>query len=448
MKNNLLTTSIMLIDKQTLKDLDIFGGDQDHTSIFQWMNKTRTTGGSNRLLEKMSNPPHGFDDLLIQEQTIHYLVDHDLKDRLPFGDMELNALDEYFSSNIDTVASTSLWSSLQFVMADLSSYRFLQSSLPEAVRLVETLHQWLNADHDNLPSVLATFNKQVEFIWHDRDFQKAKSLIEHHHVSFHRWLQADQLLRLTLKEPFKALIEQYFELDALISMASTARMFGFTFPAWRKNSEPLFEVQELRHPLLKEGIPVSVTIDKAHHLLFLTGPNMSGKTTFLKSIGLALYFAHLGMGLPALKATLSYQDRLLTGITYVDNISSGYSYFFSEVQRVKHLAELLSKGEYMFVIFDELFRGTNVKDAFDALSVVTTKLASWDNSLFVISSHLTEVAEHLSSIDSIQTRYFDSFLENGQPVFTYQLKEGVSSMRLGMTLIMKENILKMLEKQT
>lgn len=438
----------MLIDKQTFKDLDIFGSDPDHASIFQLIDRTRTTGGSNRLHEKMSNPPQSSEELFLQEQTIQFLVDHDLNGQLPFGEIELNALDEYFSSNIDTASSTGWLSSLQFVLSDISSYRFLRSSLPEAIRLVETLHQWWHLQSNDLPSILATLNKQVEFIWNDRDFQKAKTFIEHHEVSFHRWLQADRLLRRTLTEPFKSLIGLYFELDALMAMASAVQKFGFTFPTWSKDVHPLFEVEELRHPLLKEAVPVSLTMDAQHPLVFLTGPNMSGKTTFLKSIGLAVYFAHLGMGLPARKATLSYQERLMTGITYVDSVSSGYSYFFSEVQRVKRLAEWLSKGETMFVIFDELFRGTNVKDAFDALSVVTTKLASWDNSLFVISSHLTEVAETFSSIPAIRTLYFDSFLKDGQPAFTYQLKEGISSMRLGMTLIIKENILELLEKQT
>lgn len=436
----------MLIDKQTLKDLDIFDSEQDHASIFQLIDRTRTTGGSNQLHYKMSNPPQSQEELLHQEQTIRFLMNHDVSDQLPFGDIELNALDDYFSSNIDTVDTTSWLSSLQFVISDLSSYRFLRSNLPEAIRLVQTLHQWWRTENIELPSILATLHKQVEFIWNHRDFKKAKTLIEHHDVSFHRWLQADRLLRQKLNEPFKALIKIYFELDALIAMASAARLFHFTFPTWSNDALPKFEIEELRHPLLKKAVPVSLTMNADHHLVFLTGPNMSGKTTFLKAIGLAVYFAHLGMGLPAKRATLSYQQRLLTGITYVDSISVGYSYFFSEVQRVKRLAEFLSTGETMFAIFDELFRGTNVKDAFDALSVVTTKLASWKNSMFVISSHLTEVAETVSTIPTIRTLYFDSFLDNEQPVFTYQLKEGISSMRLGMTLIMKENILDLLEQ--
>jgi DNA mismatch repair ATPase MutS len=265
-------------------------------------------------------------------------------------------------------------------------------------------------------------------------------------VSFHKWLQADRLLRTKLKERYKTLINAYFELDALLSMAITTREMGFHFPEWAESGETFFNVEEMYHPLLKHAVPLSLNMQKEHNFVFLTGPNMSGKTTFLKAIGLTVYLAHVGMGVPAKAAHMSYVDRLMTGITFADNIATGYSYFFSEVKRVKQLAGSLSNGEKVFAIYDELFRGTNVKDALDASTMIISGLMAWKESLFVISSHLTEIGETVRSFQNTKSIYFESSLVDEKPIFTYRLLEGVSIMRLGMTLIDNEGIMKMLKR--
>ncbi len=208
----------------------------------------------------------------------------------------------------------------------------------------------------------------------------------------------------------------------------------------------MFHVEEIYNPLLLRWEPSSLNMNNNHNFVFLTGPNMSGKSTFLKAIGLTVYLAHLGMGVPAKTARISYVDRLLTGFTFTDNIVTGYSYFFSEVQRVKELAASLSKGERVFAIFDELFRGTNVKDALEATSTIVSELMTWRESLFVISSHLTEIGETVNKFPNTQSLFFESFMEDGMPVFTYRLLEGVSTMRLGMTIIDNEGIVQMLKR--
>jgi hypothetical protein len=362
--------------------------------------------------------------------------------------MQLKEVEEYFSTNIEVVATEQWLSSLQFFFADKSSFRFLKNSMPLVIQFVEALKQMLHKGGNNFPVILQQADAQIQTLWSDSVFQKVYEMTRRPYVSFHQWLQADRLLRTLLKDRYKALIETYFELDALNALAVTTKEMQFNFPELIESEQSLFYVEEMYNPLLLRWEPSSLNMNNDHNFVFLTGPNMSGKSTFLKAIGLTVYLAHIGMGVPAKSARISYVDRLLTGFTFADNVVTGYSYFFSEVQRVKELAVSLSKGERVFAIFDELFRGTNVKDALEATSLIVSALMAWRESLFVISSHLTEIGETVNKFPNTQSLFFESLMEDGEPVFTYQLLEGISTMRLGMTIIDNEGIVQMLKRNS
>ncbi|HZL09370.1 MAG TPA: hypothetical protein VFC65_05185 [Prolixibacteraceae bacterium] len=98
----------------------------------------------------------------------------------------------------------------------------------------------------------------------------------------------------------------------------------------------------------------------------------------------------------------------------------------------------------MFVIFDELFRGTNVKDAFDASLLIIKSFAKIKNCTFYISTHITEVAEEIKNINRIQFMYFDSELIEDNPIYTYKLLSGISHERLGMLIVKNEKIIDIL----
>jgi DNA mismatch repair ATPase MutS len=113
---------------------------------------------------------------------------------------------------------------------------------------------------------------------------------------------------------------------------------------------------------------------------------------------------------------------------------------------VKEVVTKLSADRNIVVIFDELFRGTNVKDAYDGSMSIITALAQVRGSLFFISSHILEVAEHLSHLDSIKFCCFESELVAQKPVYDFKLRSGASEERIGMRIIEQENILGMLKK--
>jgi DNA mismatch repair ATPase MutS len=186
-------------------------------------------------------------------------------------------------------------------------------------------------------------------------------------------------------------------------------------------------------------------MNQESNLLFLTGANMAGKSTFMKSFGIALYLAHMGFPVAADNMVFSVKDGLYSSINVPDNLSMGYSHFYAEVKRVKKVAEEICRSLDLVVIFDELFKGTNVKDAYDATLAITAAFARKTNCLFIISTHITEAGEELRRNDSpLQYVYFPSILNGSVPTYTYQLQQGISNDRHGMMIIEKEGIVELI----
>ena len=172
---------------------------------------------------------------------------------------------------------------------------------------------------------------------------------------------------------------------------------------------------------------------------------MSGKSTFLKTVGLLVYLSHLGLPVPAREFKTSVQNGLFTTINLADSINLGFSHFYSEVKRVKEMAINLKTHKNLVVIFDELFRGTNVKDAFEATLLIIKSLAAIKSSIFFVSSHLLEVAGELIHSETIVFKCFETVLKNEMAEYDYKLKDGISNERVGLKIIEKENIKAILE---
>ena len=137
----------------------------------------------------------------------------------------------------------------------------------------------------------------------------------------------------------------------------------FLFLNLLKRSNRLVDAKGLYHLLLPQPVAYDIEMNPEHNFLFLTGANMAGKSTLIKSVGSAVFLAHIGMGVPAQEMKLTLFDGLLSNINVVDNIAKGESFFFNEVQRIKNTIEKINNGKKWLVLIDELFKGTNVQDA-------------------------------------------------------------------------------------
>jgi DNA mismatch repair ATPase MutS len=202
----------------------------------------------------------------------------------------------------------------------------------------------------------------------------------------------------------------------------------------------------LYHPALAHPVSNSIHITPENNIVFLTGANMAGKSTFMKSFGIAMYLGHMGFPVAAAEMSFSVLDGLFTTINLADNLGMGASHFYAEVLRVKKVAEELNRGRNLLVIFDELFRGTNVKDAYEATIAITAAFACRRNSIFIISTHIIEAGEVLRQrCDNIGFLFLPTRMEGTKPVYTYQLERGITDDRHGMVIIRNEGILDILE---
>ncbi len=229
---------------------------------------------------------------------------------------------------------------------------------------------------------------------------------------------------------------RWFLFEAYLSVSKGIVEHKFVFPSFDNST---FSIQGLYHPILKN--PVSNDITAPQNVILLTGPNMSGKSTFLKAISLCVYLGQQGLAVAATKAVIPFFDNLSVAINLTDSIVNGYSHFMTEIITLKNVVEEALQGKRCFAVFDELFRGTNIEDALE-ISIATIKgLTKFTNSYFFISTHLHQLKQ-MEEINNgkVATWYIECDLKEETPVFTYKLKPGWSDLKIGRILFEKEGL--------
>jgi DNA mismatch repair ATPase MutS len=252
----------------------------------------------------------------------------------------------------------------------------------------------------------------------------------------------DHLLKHTFSAEMEVILEVIYELDLYISVADVARARDFSYAVAYPKEHNIFRAEELGHPGLEKAVGNPLALYRESNIVFLTGANMAGKSTFMKSFGIAVYLAHMGFPVAAREMEFSVRDGLYSSINVPDNLNLGYSHFYAEVLRVKTVAEEVSRCRHLIVLFDELFKGTNVKDAYDATLAVTQAFAEYRNCFFIISTHIIEVGEVLRARSgNVQFAYLPTVMEGHLPRYTYRLTAGITNDRHGMMIIENERIL-------
>ncbi|MEC5147051.1 hypothetical protein [Chitinophaga sp. 212800010-3] len=226
--------------------------------------------------------------------------------------------------------------------------------------------------------------------------------------------------------------ETFFTYEAWWSIAKGMVKHHFVFPEF---SEKEVGLRGFYHPALKN--PVKNDLRTEGNVMLLTGPNMSGKSTLLKALGICVYFAHAGLGVPADFCRLPYFDCITVIINLSDDLKHGYSHFMMEVQHLKNVVRDAREGKRCFAVFDELFRGTNVDDALDISQQTISGLNSFDGCFFVVSTHLYQLQPLLKDVNAW---FIDCRLEEQEPHFLYKLREGWSDLKIGRIIFEREGL--------
>lgn len=237
------------------------------------------------------------------------------------------------------------------------------------------------------------------------------------------------------KQKTKGMISLFWEnlfcFEAYFSINQTIDRMGFVYPEF----DSLISLENFYHPLLEN--PVKNDFTATSNVIVLNGANMSGKSTFLKAVGLSIYLGHLGIAIPASAGKIPFFKNFSIGIHHKDDIFNGYSHFMTEVKSLKKVV-LKALEESCFAVFDELFSGTNVEDALELCKTTIKGLVKFEDSLFFISTHiqqLKEIEDH-----KISTFHIDCELVDTIPTFTYKIKEGWSDVKVGRILFEKEGL--------
>lgn len=235
--------------------------------------------------------------------------------------------------------------------------------------------------------------------------------------------------------------KRWFLFEAYLSVSKGIVEHDFVFPSFETDT---FSIQGVYHPLLKNPVRNDITANR--NVVLLTGPNMSGKSTFLKAISLCIYLGHTGLAVPATKAVIPFFDHISVAINLTDSIVSGYSHFMSEIITLKNVVEEALEGAKCFAVFDELFRGTNIEDALEISTATIKGLTKFTNSYFFISTHLHQLhALEEIKTGKVATCFIECQLKDDLPRFTYKLKPGWSDLKIGRILFEKEGLNKMLK---
>lgn len=437
----------MNTDKTTLADLSMFRTGEDE-SVFDKLNLCSTTHGSEQLHINFSNALKTTEEIVAVQQTLQLIIKHQWQWPKQITNGTIMVVEKFFDSNISVIpAHPSSVEAYSYKLLHGPDFALVNFSARHCFDFIKGL-QFLvllfgKADQ---PQPLKKILNEVEKAINKEQFSllvKHKTADE---LSMAEMLHFAHFIRYSYKHNMLELVVLYAQIDAWYGMAMAVQKYGLTFPEFVHHDEPVIESRGLYHLLVQEPIAYDVMLDRRTNFLFLTGANMAGKSTFIKSVGTAVFLAHIGMGVPAQQMKLSFFDGMLSNINVIDNIAKGESFFYNEVQRIKSTITKVSDGKNWLILIDEIFKGTNVQDAMKCSITVIEGLLKIKNSLFIVSTHLYEIGEELKKYPNISFKYFETSVTDGQLHFSYHLKEGISNDRLGYLILKKEGVVEMLER--
>lgn len=435
------------IDSQTLQDLEVFGTETANQSLFDLCNRTRTSGGRHVLQQRFEAPWSCPDRISKTQQSVEFIARHlDSFEGLP--SYTTRTVERYQREIIMVVTQSNpvefIASGFALRLNEGRQYSHITVGVQNTCRLVREMRGFLEqVDSQSDSGELRDHLQEMEELMALPNFE----LVPEHYSGemwFWKTLKLDQIFRVHEKSAILRLLELIYEVDSLVSMAIATKENGFIIPSI-SNESGAASADALYHPLISPSVPNPVSLDQSGRVLFLTGPNMAGKTTYLRALASSVFLAHVGMGVPAQAFSFSPLKHLFTFISMSDDLRSGVSYFRAESMRFKAIAEAVATGEPVLALLDEPFKGTNVKDAYDSTLKVLKRLVTKEGCLFVAASHLIELQSEFDSIDSIRFSHFEAMEDGEKLVFDYKLHEGISDQRLGLRVLEEEGVFRILD---
>lgn len=236
------------------------------------------------------------------------------------------------------------------------------------------------------------------------------------------------------KEDIRNLFNYIGEIDTYVSILHTRKAAPYyCIPKFSNNCKTL-EFRDVYHPLVSDCVPNTLKVEGKS--ILLTGSNMAGKTTFIRSVAINALLAQT-INTCFAKEFILCPLRLFTAIRIADDLLSDKSYYFEEVSTIKRLVGKSTEKEASLFLLDEIFKGTNTIERISAGKAVLTFLSKSDENIVFVSTHDVELTELLK--DSYNLYHFSEVIENNQINFDYKLKKGYLTTRNAIRILELNN---------
>ncbi len=234
-------------------------------------------------------------------------------------------------------------------------------------------------------------------------------------------------------EPLKAAASAIAELDVLATLAERADTLDWNAPTL--TDEAGIAIERGRHPVVEKVRdepfePNDLILDDARRMLVITGPNMGGKSTYMRQNALIVLLAHIGSYVPASTARIGQVDRIFTRIGAGDDLSRGQSTFMVEMSETANI--LHNATEHSLVLMDEVGRGTSTYDGLALSRACAVHLAASSRAYTLFATHYFELTELAGEYPGIANVHLDAVEYGDQLVFMHAVKEGPANRSFGL----------------
>ncbi|MBS4189316.1 DNA mismatch repair protein MutS [Bacillus sp. FJAT-49705] len=223
------------------------------------------------------------------------------------------------------------------------------------------------------------------------------------------------------------------ELDVLQCFATISEKRHYVKPAFSK--ERLIMIRDGRHPVVEkvmnaqEYVPNDCYMDAEREVLLITGPNMSGKSTYMRQIALTAILAQIGCYVPASEAVLPIFDQVFTRIGAADDLISGQSTFMVEMLEAKNA--IVNATQNSLILFDEIGRGTSTYDGMSLAQAIIEYIHHRIGAKTLFSTHYHELTVLEEELTRVKNVHVSAIEQNGKVVFLHKIKEGAADKSYG-----------------
>jgi len=245
----------------------------------------------------------------------------------------------------------------------------------------------------------------------------------------------DELLERICEDltSLQLIAESIAELDVLQSFATSASEMGLTMP--QLSEQPGIAIKGGRHLVVEQSmtnpfIPNDTLLSPEQHMVILTGPNMGGKSTYMRQVALIVLLAHIGSFVPAKAATIGPVDQIFTRIGASDDLASGRSTFMVEMTETANI--LNNATENSLVLMDEIGRGTSTFDGLSLAWASASDLSRRVKSYTLFATHYFELTQLAEELTGVANYHLDAVEHGEQIVFLHKVIEGPANQSYGL----------------